>query len=95
MVNWSFRIWSRIPSVHSFLFTLLVHYPFWNSARPMEIQVVVEVVLIEDIDRLGMRRRNVQIPHVLPYHRAILGFGQPVVIGPPRPRFGLFDQQLV
>ena len=61
----------------------------------MEVQVGIEVFLIERVDRLGVLRGDVIEAHVLANHTAILRFHKAVVVGLPRPRFPLLDQQLV
>ncbi len=61
----------------------------------MKIQIRIEVFFIESFDRRGVFGGNMQIAHVLAHHGAVLGFGQSIVVGAPRPRFGLLDEQLI
>ena len=58
----------------------------------MKIQVRVEVLFVERLDRRRVNRRDMRIPHVFPHHRPILRLRQTVIIAVPRPRFGLLDQ---
>src|SRR5437764_11221375 len=51
-----------------------------------EVQVEIEVLAVELVERFGMRPRNVPISHVLPQHRSILTLRQAVIIRMPRPR---------
>ena len=53
------------------------------------------MLFVERLDSRRMRPRDVRVPHVFPHHRSILGFHQTVITAVPRPRFGLFDQELV
>jgi hypothetical protein len=52
----------------------LVHYELGLSARPMEVQIRVEIFVIEALDRLGILRANMAVADMLANHRAILGF---------------------
>ena len=61
----------------------------------MKVQVRIEVLFVKGFDRLRLWRCDVAVPHVLSHHRSVLCFRQPIIIGVPRPRFGLFDQQFV
>ena len=61
----------------------------------MEIQILVKVFFVKCFDGCRVRRGDMRVSHVLPHHRAVLRLHQPVVVGVPRPRFRLLDQQLV
>ena len=54
----------------------------------MEIQVRIERLRIEAVDEAGMFLRDVTVAHELAYDRAVLAFGQGVVVGLTRVRFG-------
>ena len=43
-------------------------------ARPMEVQIRIEVLAIEALNRFGVRRSDMTIAHVLANHCTILGF---------------------
>ena len=69
-----------VPPVLAFL----AFHNLGQAARPVKVQVRVEVVGVKGIDRFSMRRGNVPVSHVLANHRTILCFRQPVIIRPPR-----------
>ena len=50
---------------------------------------------MEAVDGFGVLAGDVSPTDQLPNHRAVLGFHQAVVVGMPRPRLGLLDQQFV
>ncbi len=64
-----------------------------EEAGAVEVDVRVEVIRTEGVDLCGERLRDVRIPQMFPHHRAILGFGQGVVVGVPWTRFGELDAQ--
>ena len=82
-------------AIHALLLAFGVGQQFGLSAGPVEVQIGIEVLLIEALDARRVRRRDVRMPHVLADHGAVFRFHQAVVVGVPRPRLGLFDQQLV
>ena len=55
----------------------------------------LKALFVENFDRRRVRRRDVRVSHVLAHHRSVLRLHQAIVVGVPRPRFGLLDQQLV
>lgn len=79
-------------TIDTMLFPFGVGPYFGLAARTMEVQIVVEMFFIELLHARRLRRRDVNIAHMLPNHRSVLGFHQSVVIGSPRPALGLFDQ---
>jgi hypothetical protein len=61
----------------------------------VKVQVGIDVIPIELVDRLRMARLDVSILHVLSHHRSVFALGQSIVIAMPRPRLRLFRQQFV
>ena len=84
-----------VVAVHPLLLAFGVALDFGLSAGPVEVQIGIEVLLVEALDAPCVRRRDVRISHVFADHRAVFRFHQAVVVGVPRTRLGLFDQQLV
>ena len=64
-------------------------------AGPVKVDVRIEVLAEEGIDRRGVLGLDMQIAHLLADHGPVLGFHQSVVIGMPRARLGLRDQQFL
>ena len=94
------RLLERFPrglvaTVHPLLFAFRVGQQFGLSAGPVKVQIGIEVLLIEALDARRVRRRDVLMPRVPADHGAVFRFHQAVVVGVPRTRLGLFDQQLV
>ena len=87
--------WSCVPTINPPVFAFGVHSDFRHPAGPMEVQIRMEVLLVKLLDRLRVFGRNMAVPHVLSDHRAVFGLRQAIVVGVPRPRFGLLHQQLV
>src|ERR1700693_5535302 len=85
----------RIPAIHSLVLAFGVALHFRNSARSMEVQIRIEMLAVELVERLGMGRGDVAIADVLADPAALFGLRQPVVVAMPRPRLGLFHQQFV
>ena len=81
-----------VVAVHPLLLAFSVALDFGLSAGPVEVGI--EVLLVEALDAPRVRRRDVRISHVFADHRAVFRFHQ-AVVGVPRTRLGLFDQQLV
>jgi len=63
----------RLPTIDGFLFALGIDHQFWYAARPMKIQIWVEVLLVEGFDSRCLRRRNMGVSHVLSHHGSVLG----------------------
>ncbi len=78
-----------VALVHKPLFPLRIHPPFPLPARPVKVQVPIQVPLVEPVDLLRVPCRDVPIPHVLPDHRSVFRLHQPVVVALSRPRCGL------
>ena len=72
-----------------------IGYQLGLPARPMEVPIRMEVLSVEALEALGLRRRDMRIAHVLANHRPVVRLHQAVVVAVPRPRFGLLDPQLV
>ena len=66
---------------------------FGYGARPMEIQVRVQMLPVKPIHRLGVLRIDVAEANVLADDGSVLGFHQAVVAALMRSRLGLFDVQ--
>src|ERR1019366_3620233 len=81
-----------IPSVHPPLFALRVGDHLGHAARPVIVQIRIHVLFEELLNRFRMPRLDVPVAHMFSNDRSVLGFHQPVVIGVPRPRFGLLHQ---
>ena len=84
-----------VVAVHPLLLAFGVGLDLGLSAGPVEVQIGIEVLLVEALDAPRVRRRDVRISHVFADHRAVFRFHHAVVVGVPRTRLGLFDQQLV
>ena len=81
----------RIPAVDMLLFTFSRHGHLGHSARPVKVQIRIEVQPIELVESLRMRRGDVAVTDVLADHPAVFRFRQPVVVA--QPRLGLLYQQ--
>jgi hypothetical protein len=55
-----------------------------EQARAMEIEPGIEGFLVERVDWLGVRLRDMVVAHVLAHYAGILAFGQGVVVTVPR-----------
>ena len=62
------------------------------GARPVEVDVGVEMFAVKGIDCIGVLRADVREAHVLANDRAVLGFDQAIVAGVSGARLGLFHQ---
>ena len=60
-------------------------------AGPVEVEIGIELIGIEAIDRCGVVLRDMAVAHELADDRAVLGFGQGVVVGLSRPGLGELD----
>lgn len=60
---------------------------------PVEIEIGIELLGIEAIDRGSVVLRNMAVAHDLEDDRAVLGFGQGVVVGLAGLGFGEFHPQ--
>ena len=74
-----------VPPIQSPAFAFRVSLNLLHSARPVEVQVRIEMTLVVLFDCLGLRRRNMSVAHMLADHSSVLGFYQSVVIRMPRP----------
>lgn len=80
---------SHSENTHAPPIALGIGRDFHLSTATMEVQIVIEVLLIELLHARRMRCRDVNISHVLPNHRSVLGFHQPVVIRSARSALGV------
>ena len=84
-----------VVAINALLLAWGVGHHLGLSARPVEVQIGIEVLLLEALDTAGVRRGDVSIPHVLADHGSVLGLHPSVVVAVPRPRLGLLEQQLI
>ena len=66
-----------------------------ESAWAMKIQVRVEPLAVEGVDRLRRFRGQKLVAHPLAHHRAVLGFDQGIVVRTARARLRKFNSQLL
>ena len=66
-----------------------------HRARPMKVDIRVEMLAVKCAHRLGVARIDVAETNVLANDGPVLAFHQPVVAGVMRPRLGLLDEQFV
>src|SRR5258708_7607682 len=50
-----------LPGVHSLLLSRATHHPLGHAARPMQVQILVEIRFVELCDHRRGRRRNVPL----------------------------------
>jgi hypothetical protein len=67
-----------VPAVDSFPLAFGINYTFRHAARPVKVQIRIEVLLVESLDGLSMRGGDVPIAIVLSYDRSILGSAKPL-----------------
>src|SRR5215831_14257629 len=51
----------RVPAIHSLFFTFRVDFPLRHPARPMKVQIRIEILFVERLDRRRMPRGNVVV----------------------------------
>ena len=61
----------------------------------MEVEIGIEHLRIEAVDGSGVFLRDVAVAHGLAHDRAVLAFGERVVVGMTRARFGEFDAEFL
>ena len=76
-------------------FAALVQAHRRESAGPVKVQVRIQVLGVEVLQRLGVRAGDVSVADQLADHRAVLAFHQRIVLAAVRAALGEFDQQLL
>ena len=64
-----------------------------KEARPMKVDIGIEVLLVQGIDERGPTLGNVGMAKAFTHHRPILTFHEAMIIRLPGPGFGEFDQE--
>src|SRR6516225_9480856 len=75
--------------------SFLVSVQLGLGAGTMEVQIGIEVVAVELLQRLSLGGLNIAVADVLADHGAVLGFHQAVIVTVSGTAFGLPDEQLV
>ena len=73
-----------VDVVNLFLFSFLVEGDRRIAARPVEVHIRVEMILIKPVDGFCVVSRDVRVSHVLANDAPILSFDEGVVIAFPR-----------
>ena len=61
----------------------------------MEVQIGIEVIAVEVLERFGLGGIDISVAYVLADHRTIFGLHQAVIVTAARTAFGLLNQKLV
>jgi len=84
----------RFIAIDLVYFALLIRPALRKEARPVEVQIGIEMRLIEGIDERGPALGNGGMAKDFSHHRPILTFHQGIIIGLVGTGFGEFDQEL-
>jgi len=68
---------------------------FREQTRPVDVDLRIQRLCPPEIHVGGVALRNMGVAQRCANHRAVLGFGQPVVVGRARTGWGAFDGQRV
>ena len=74
---------SGIPLVDALLLALGIGLDLGLAARPVKVQIRIELIPVEVVNGVGMLGLDVKIAHVLADHGPVFGFHQGVVVGVP------------
>jgi len=85
--------WSLVALVADAFSPLEIDFDLRLGAGPVVVQVGVEVVSLEAVDGLCVRRADVSVADVFADHRAVFGLDQAVVSRVAGAALGLFDAQ--
>src|ERR1700730_6816902 len=79
----------RVPSVCALLLAFGCHGHLRYPARPVEVQIGIELLAIELIESFRMRRGDVAVADVFADHPTVFRSGESCVLGVARPGLGL------